>query len=105
MAPLLYAINWAIIGGSRVPGSRVAEQGRSPVGHIATRRSIRFELGSKDTELRGEVFEAETYGANPKNLEISEHPVPKAEDPTEPADTLENWGIPPHTPHVSRFPE
>ena len=51
-----------------------------------------FELGSKDTELRGEVFEAETDGANPKNLEISEHPVPKAEDPTEPTDTLENQG-------------
>ena len=51
-----------------------------------------FELGSKDTELRGEVFEAETDGATLKNLEISEHPVPKAEDPTEPADTLENQG-------------
>ncbi len=51
-----------------------------------------FELGSKDTGLRGEVFEAETDGANPKNLEISEHPVPKIEDPTEPADTLETHG-------------
>ena len=48
-----------------------------------------FELGSKDTELRGEVFEAETDGPQPKNLEISEHPVPKTEGRTEADDTLE----------------
>jgi hypothetical protein len=35
-----------------------------------------FELGSKDTDLRGEVFEAESESAQPKNLVVSEHPVP-----------------------------
>ena len=35
-----------------------------------------FELGSKDTELRGEVFEAEAESGQPKNLIVSEHPVP-----------------------------
>lgn len=35
-----------------------------------------FELGSTDTELRGEVFEAENEAGQPKNLVISEHPVP-----------------------------
>ena len=34
-----------------------------------------FELGSKDTELRGEVFEAEAESGQPKNLIVSEHPV------------------------------
>ena len=37
-----------------------------------------FELGSKDTDLRGEVFEAESEGAQPKNLVVSEHPVQAA---------------------------
>ena len=52
-----------------------------------------FELGSKDTELRGEVFEAEAESGQPKNLVVSEHPVP--------VDTRENSGEPygsPETP-------
>ena len=36
-----------------------------------------FELGSQDTDLRGEVMLTETEDELPKNLEISEHPVPK----------------------------
>ena len=45
-----------------VSGSRAGHV--SPVGRIATEAvNTLFELGSKDTELRGEVFEAETDGA------------------------------------------
>ena len=44
-----------------------------------------FELGSKDTDLRGEVLLTETEGQLPKNLDISQHPVPKADK----GDTLE----------------
>jgi len=36
-----------------------------------------FELGSQDTNLRGEVMLTETEDQLPKNLEISQHPVPK----------------------------
>jgi hypothetical protein len=36
-----------------------------------------FELGSQDTDLRGEVMPTETEDQLPKNLEISQHPVPK----------------------------
>ena len=36
-----------------------------------------FELGSQDTNLRGEVMLTETEDRLPKNLEISQHPVPK----------------------------
>ena len=35
-----------------------------------------FELGSQDTDLRGEVMPTETEDQLPKNLEISPHPVP-----------------------------
>jgi hypothetical protein len=57
-----------------------------------------FELGSKDTALRGEVFEAEAENAQPKNLEISEHPLPKVKEaqPDEPAQTLETEADEPH---------
>ena len=36
-----------------------------------------FELGSKETDLRGEILLAETEDKQPKNLELSHHPVPK----------------------------
>ena len=36
-----------------------------------------FELGSQDTNLRGEVMLTETEDQLPKNLKISELPVPK----------------------------
>ena len=36
-----------------------------------------FELGSQDTDLRGEVMLTETEDQLPKNLKISELPVPK----------------------------
>ena len=45
-----------------------------------------FELGSQDTHLRGEVMLTETEDELPKNLEISEHPVPKPDK----GDNLEN---------------
>ena len=38
-----------------------------------------FEIGSGDTELRGEIMLAETNNEQPTNLEISEHPLPKAD--------------------------
>jgi len=57
-----------------------------------------FELGSKDTDLRGEVFEAESESAQPKNLVVSEHPVPA--EPAESADdtdaALETTATDPH---------
>jgi hypothetical protein len=33
-------------------------------------------LGSKDTDLRGEVLSAEVENGKPKNLAISDHPLP-----------------------------
>ena len=36
-----------------------------------------FERGSQSTDLRGEVMLTETEDQLPKNLEISQHPVPK----------------------------
>lgn len=36
-----------------------------------------FELGSKETDLRGEILLAETEDKQPKNLELSRHPIPK----------------------------
>ena len=45
-----------------------------------------FELGSQDTNLRGEVMLSETEDLLPKNLEISQHPVPKPDK----GDALEN---------------
>jgi hypothetical protein len=45
-----------------------------------------FELGSQHTDLRGEVMLAETEDQLPKNLEISQHPVPKPDK----GDVLEN---------------
>jgi hypothetical protein len=45
-----------------------------------------FELGSQDTNLRGEVMLSETEDQLPKNLEISQHPVPKSDKD----DDLEN---------------
>ena len=57
-----------------------------------------FELGSKDTDLRGEVFEAESEGGQPKNLVVSEHPVPA--EPVENTDdagaALETTATDPH---------
>ena len=38
-----------------------------------------FEIGSGDTELRGEIMLAETVNEQPTNLEISEHPLPRAD--------------------------
>ena len=45
-----------------------------------------FELGSQDADLRGAVMLTETEDELPKNLEISEHPVPKPDK----VDHLEN---------------
>jgi len=45
-----------------------------------------FELGSQDTDLRGEVLLTETEDQLPKNLKISELPVPKPDK----GDNLEN---------------
>ena len=45
-----------------------------------------FELGSQDADLRGVVMLTETEDELPKNLEISEHPVPKPDK----VDNLEN---------------
>ena len=45
-----------------------------------------FELGSQDTDLRGEVMLTETEDQLPKNLKISELPVPKSGK----GDNLEN---------------
>ena len=45
-----------------------------------------FELGSQDTDLRGEVVLTETEDQLPKNLEISELPVPEPDK----GDKLEN---------------
>ena len=45
-----------------------------------------FELGSQNTDLRGEVMLTETEDQLPKNLEISQHPVPKPDK----GDVLEN---------------
>jgi hypothetical protein len=44
------------------------------------------------------VFEAEAENAQPKNLEISEHPLPKIKEaqPDEPAQTLETEADEPH---------
>ena len=47
-----------------------------------------FELGSQDTDLRGEVMLTETEDQLPTNLKISELPVPKPGK----GDTLENDG-------------
>ena len=57
-----------------------------------------FELGSKDTELRGEVFEAEAESGHPKNLIVSEHTVPvdPEEDSGEPDGSLETPSACPH---------
>ena len=38
-----------------------------------------FEIGSGDTELRCEIMLAETDDEQPTNLEISEHPLPRAD--------------------------
>ena len=37
-----------------------------------------FELGSRDTHLRGEILEVGLKDDKPTGLEISEHPIPKA---------------------------
>ena len=57
-----------------------------------------FELGSKDTDLRGEVLEAEAESGQPKNLIVSEHPVPVVpeEDSGEPDSSLETPSTDPH---------
>ena len=53
-----------------------------------------FEIGSGDTELRGEIVLAETDNDQPTNLEISQHPVPKADK--EGVEEVENDGDDPH---------
>lgn len=45
-----------------------------------------FDLGSQDTDLRGEAMLTETEDQLPKNLEISELPVPEPDK----GDKLEN---------------
>ena len=45
-----------------------------------------FELGSQDADLRGVVMLTETEDELPKNLESSEHPVPKPDK----VDNVEN---------------
>jgi len=53
-----------------------------------------FEIGSGDTELRGEIMLAETNNEQPTNLEISEHPLPKADREEE--ERVENDQDDPH---------
>ena len=48
-----------------------------------------FELSSKDTTLRGEVVSVQLENGKPKDLEISEHPLPKS-DASENNTPLEN---------------
>lgn len=48
-----------------------------------------FEVGSKDTELRGEVISVQTTNGKPQNLEISEYPLPKS-DASDKETPLEN---------------
>ena len=52
------------------------------------------EIGSGDTELRGEIVLAETDNDQPSNLEISQHPLPKADK--EGVEEVENDGDDPH---------
>ena len=53
-----------------------------------------FEIGSGDTELRGEIVLAETDDDQPTNLEISQHPLPKADREEE--ERVENDQDDPH---------
>ena len=53
-----------------------------------------FEIGSGDTELRGEILLAETDNDQPTNLEISQHPLPKVEKEEE--EQVENDQDDPH---------
>jgi len=53
-----------------------------------------FELGSKDTNLRGEIVLSEMSDGKPHNLVISEHPLPKP-PPEAAEDPLENNGADP----------
>lgn len=61
--------------GSWVKGGRAGQVACWP--HRDEAVNTLFELGSKDTNLRGEVLLTETEDQLPKNLEISQHPVPK----------------------------
>lgn len=70
--------------GSWVKGGRAGQVACWP--HRDEAVNTLFELGSKDTNLRGEVLLTETEDQLPKNLEISQHPVPKPDE----GDALEN---------------
>ena len=70
--------------GSWVKGGRAGQVAYWP--HRDEAVNTLFELGSKDTNLRGEVLLTETEDQLPKNLEISQHPVPKPDE----GDALEN---------------
>lgn len=58
-------------------------------GHHDEAVNTLFELGSKNTELRGEVLSVQVESGKPHHLEISEHPLPKM-DSAEPGAPLEN---------------
>ena len=64
--------------GSWVKGGRAGQVACWP--HRDEAVNTLFELGSKDTNLRGEVLLTETEDQLPKNLEISQHPVPKPDE-------------------------
>ncbi len=51
-----------------------------------------FEIGSGNTDLRGEILLVEADNDHPTNLEISKHPLPKPDT----VDELENNGDDPH---------
>ena len=61
--------------GSWVKGGRAGQVACWTHGEEAV--NTLFELGSQHTDLRGEVMLADTEDQLPKNLEISQHPVPK----------------------------
>ena len=82
--------------GAWVPGSRASLV--ACWAHRDEAVNTLFELGSKDTDLRGEVFEAESEGGQPRNLVISAHPVPaEPEDSAgETGESLETTAADPH---------
>lgn len=63
--------------GSWVKGDRVGQVAYWT--HKDEALNTLFEIGSGDTELRGEIMLPETNNEQPTNLEISEHPLPKAD--------------------------
>ena len=70
--------------GSWIKGERATQVARWT--HRDEAVNTLFELGSQDTNLRGEVMLSETEDQLPKNLEISQHLVPKPDK----GDDLEN---------------